>query len=104
MLMGRKRRTQPERLAMKLREIRRRLYLSQQQMAERLEGVPAPPYPGLISRYEQGKAEPSLLILLAYARLAGVPMEVLVDDELDLPKRLPSSNKTSGQKRRGSRS
>jgi transcriptional regulator with XRE-family HTH domain len=83
--MGRKRRAQPERLAYKLREIRRRLDLSQEGMAERLQDVPAPPYPGLISRYEQGKAEPSLLILLAYARLSGVNMEVLVDDEMDLP-------------------
>jgi transcriptional regulator with XRE-family HTH domain len=83
--MGRKRRVQPKRLAYKLREIRRSLDLSQTGMAERLQSVPGPPYPGLISRYEQGKAEPSLLILLEYARLAGVYMEVLVDDKLDLP-------------------
>lgn len=85
--MGRKRRTQPKRLAEKLREIRQRLDLSQEQMAERLKDVPQAPYPGLISRYEQGKSEPSLLILLAYARLAKVSMDVLVDDKLDLPKK-----------------
>jgi transcriptional regulator with XRE-family HTH domain len=39
-----------------------------------------------ISGYELGTSEPSLLVLLKYARLAGVPMEVLVDDELNLPK------------------
>jgi transcriptional regulator with XRE-family HTH domain len=79
--MGRKRREQPKRLASKLKKIRRGLDLGQVEMAERLQA----PYPGLISRYEQGKAEPSLLILLKYARLAGVSMEVLVDDKLDLP-------------------
>lgn len=84
--MGRQRRAQPKRLAYKLREIRRRLDLSQQEMAERLQHVPSPPYPGLISRYEQGKAEPSLLVLLEYARFAGVSMDVLVDDKQNLPK------------------
>jgi transcriptional regulator with XRE-family HTH domain len=85
--MGRQRRVQPKRLASKLKEVRLRLGLSQAQMAARLEDVPGPPYPGLISRYEQGKAEPSLLILLEYARLAGVSMETLVDDKLNLPKK-----------------
>lgn len=85
--MGRKRRAQPKLLAYKLREIRHRLDFSQEQMTERLQDVPGTLYPGLISRYEQGKAEPSLLILLEYARLAGVSMEVLVDDKLNLPKK-----------------
>jgi transcriptional regulator with XRE-family HTH domain len=42
-----------------------------------------------ISGYEGGHREPSLLILLRYARVAGVPTEVLIDDELDLPEKLP---------------
>ena len=42
-----------------------------------------------ISGYETGQREPSLLILLRYARLAGVPTEALIDDELDLPGKLP---------------
>lgn len=88
--MGQNRRPQPQLLPYKLLEIRRRLDLSQEQMAEWLKDVPSPPQPGLISRFEQGKREPSLLTLLAYARIAGVPMEVLVDDKLDLPKHLPS--------------
>jgi transcriptional regulator with XRE-family HTH domain len=83
--MGKKRREQPERLASKLQEIRLRLGLGQVEMAKRFEDVSGAPYPGLISRYEQGKAEPSLLILLAYARLAGVSVDVLIDDKLDLP-------------------
>jgi transcriptional regulator with XRE-family HTH domain len=83
--MGRQRRAQPKHLPEKLLAIRRRLGFSQAQMAEQFKDVPGPPYPGLISRFELGKAEPSLLVLLAYARLAKVSMETLVDDELDLP-------------------
>jgi hypothetical protein len=33
--------------------------------------------------------EPSLLVLLAYARLARVHLEDIVDDAIDLPARLP---------------
>ena len=42
-----------------------------------------------ISQYELGTREPPLPVLLKYARLAGVIMDVLVDDEMDLPKKLP---------------
>jgi transcriptional regulator with XRE-family HTH domain len=42
-----------------------------------------------ISGYERGEREPPLPILLKYARLAGVIMDVLVDDEMDLPEVLP---------------
>jgi len=38
-----------------------------------------------VSNYEMGTREPDLLALLGYAKLAGVPMESLVDDELSLP-------------------
>ena len=41
-----------------------------------------------ISGYELGTREPTLITLLKYARLAGVHMDVLVDDEMDLPKKL----------------
>jgi transcriptional regulator with XRE-family HTH domain len=60
-------------------------------MAACLAHLKPPPQPGLISRVEQGKREPSLFMLLEYARIAGVPMEVLVDDEVDLPQKLPLS-------------
>ena len=39
----------------------------------------------IISAYELGKREPTLLDILAYARLAGVSTDILIDDELDLP-------------------
>jgi len=42
-----------------------------------------------VSQYELGTREPPLPVLLKYARLAGVIMDVLVDDEMNLPKKLP---------------
>jgi transcriptional regulator with XRE-family HTH domain len=37
-----------------------------------------------ISKYELDKNEPPLAILLAYARLVGIPVEQIIDDELEL--------------------
>jgi len=37
-----------------------------------------------ISKYELNKNEPPLAILLAYARLTGIPVEHIIDDELEL--------------------
>src|SRR2546421_10865796 len=85
LLMGQQRRPQPKRLASKLLAIRERLGLSQEQMAERFKRVPSPPQPGTISRYETGQREPSLLVLLEYARMAVLSIDVLIDDKLNLP-------------------
>jgi transcriptional regulator with XRE-family HTH domain len=86
--MGRSRRPQPARLAEKLLDVRMRLDLSQTQMVKRLGDAGERLQPGHISEFESGAREPSLPVLLQYARVAGVPMEVLVDDKLDLPNRL----------------
>lgn len=88
--MGRGRRVQPERLAVKLSAIRERLDISQAQMFKRLNVTRSRIYVSHISGYEIGTREPPLDVLLQYARVAGVPMEVLVDDGLELPERLPS--------------
>jgi transcriptional regulator with XRE-family HTH domain len=40
-----------------------------------------------ISDYELGKNEPPLSVILAYARLAKVSTDVLIDDRLTLPKK-----------------
>jgi transcriptional regulator with XRE-family HTH domain len=95
--MGSARRPQPERLPAKLLQIRQLLGLTQEQMASRLSHIKSPPQPGLISRFEQGKREPSLLVLLEYARMVGVPMESLVDDEADLPQRLSVRSKAKNK-------
>ena len=86
--MGRSNRQRPLRLAAKLQAIRTQLDLTQEQMIERLDCPRIPLYPASISQYEMGKREPPLLVLLQYARVAGVPMEMLVDDALDLPDKL----------------
>ncbi len=41
-------------------------------------------YRGYIAQYEAGRV-PGPLTLLAYAKIARVTMEQIVDDELDLP-------------------
>ena len=85
--MGRAKCPQPDRLPAKLASIRSALRLTQEQMAERLNGPKTIMYPGHISGYEKGRRTPSALVLLQYARLAKVPVETLIDDELELPKR-----------------
>lgn len=57
-------------------------------MATRLSHVTPAPQPGQISRFEQGKREPSLLLLLEYARLAGISTDVLIDDKIVVPAKL----------------
>jgi hypothetical protein len=46
-----------------------------------------------ITKYETGLGEPPLLVLLAYAKLAGVCCDVLIDDTRKLPRRLPAKMK-----------
>ncbi len=85
-------RPKPERLAEKLLQIRLALGLSQTEMLKRL-GVEEMISYHRISEYESGKREPLLVILLRYARVAGIHMEVLADDELDLPAKLSNTSK-----------
>jgi transcriptional regulator with XRE-family HTH domain len=83
-------REKPERLGEKLRQIRLTLGLSQSEMLRRL-GVEDRIDYTRISGFESGLREPTLIILLSYARVAGVNTEVLIDDDLDLPEKLPGS-------------
>jgi transcriptional regulator with XRE-family HTH domain len=85
--MGQKARPKPERLGEKLAHIRNALGLSQSEMFSRLGVEDSISYKQL-SKYELGITEPPLIVLLRYARVAGVSTDVLIDDELDLPKRL----------------
>jgi len=85
--MGRAKRATPKKLGKKLHLIRESLGLTLEEMIEKLNCSETPLYPASISMYEAGKREPPLLVLLRYARLSGVTMEILVDDEVDLPKR-----------------
>jgi len=89
--MGSARRPTPTRLAEKLLQIRTRLGLSQSQMLRQLGDTNTRLHAPHISGYESGKREPPLAVLLQYARAAGVPVELLIDDEQDLPERLPAN-------------
>ena len=81
-------RTRPERLAEKLLQIRLSLGLSQSGMLRRL-GVEDLITYNRISDYELGKSEPPLRVLLQYARTASLSTDVLIDDELVLPDKIP---------------
>lgn len=85
-MKGSKRRPRPKRLAGKLLAIRSQLGLTQAGMADQLSRIPSPPDGAMISRYERDEREPSLFALLAYARLVGVTVDVLIDDKMSLPK------------------
>lgn len=86
--MGRAQRPRPVRLAEKLLQIRLRLGLTQEEMFKRLDYRRSPFYVSQIAAYELGKSEPPLPILLRYARVAGVILDLLADDEMNLPERL----------------
>lgn len=90
--MGTKPRAKPKRLGEKLLRIRDALGISQPELVKRL-GVEGEITFKQISKYETGLREPTLLILLEYARIAGVSMESLADDKIDLPAKLPSKPK-----------
>jgi transcriptional regulator with XRE-family HTH domain len=89
--MGRSRQARPERLAEKLKEIRLKLGLTQPQIFELLDDKKTALYVGQISLFESGQRIPSLFTLLKYARVAKVPMEILIDDELNLPDKFSKS-------------
>jgi transcriptional regulator with XRE-family HTH domain len=92
-------RQRAERLAEKLLQIRLTFGLSQTEMLRRLGAEDMVLY-NRISEYERGIREPPLPILLRYARLAAVPTEVLIDDDLDLPANLPGPTDHEAIKRR----
>lgn len=89
--MGRAPRHIPDRLGVKLHAIRMFLGLTQEKMIEHLRYDKSPIHQGNISEYENGWREPPLLLVLHYARainatgLFSVTMEMLVDDEMELP-------------------
>lgn len=92
-------RPRPQRLAEKLLQIREALGLSQSEMLARLGFADTHSYTR-ISSYELGRNEPPLMVLLEYARAANVYVEALIDDDLDLPAKLPSATKSEGVRRR----
>jgi transcriptional regulator with XRE-family HTH domain len=90
--MGKYPRRKQKHLHEKLLQIRLALGLSQSEILRRL-GAEDELYRTNISNYELGEREPPLYVLLGYARLAGVSTDVIIDDELDLPVKLPAARK-----------
>jgi transcriptional regulator with XRE-family HTH domain len=90
--MGRAARLRSERLAVKLRAIRLALGLSQNELIRHL-GLEDVLYQSNVSGYESGEREPPLPVLLRYAQAAGVCLDVLANDKLDLPAKLPAKPK-----------
>lgn len=97
--MGSKPRRRPIHLAEKLLHIRNALGFSQNELISHF-GLKEEILREEISDFERDVREPPLDVLLAYARAAGVWLDVLVDDDLDLPDRLPSPTKHEGIRRR----
>ena len=95
-------RPRPQRMASKLRTIREGLGLSQSQMLARL-GLEDSMHYGRISQYENDEREPTLMTLLSYAHVAGVHLEDIVSDDLDLTSKLPGNVSYQGLRHKSSR-
>lgn len=97
--MGRNSRSRPTRLAEKLQLIREKLGLSQDGILNKLGLSEIEGYErSVISAFELDKREPTLSVLLSYSRLINVYVEVIIDDDLDLPDKLPAAEKSEGLK------
>jgi transcriptional regulator with XRE-family HTH domain len=102
--MGSASRQSPQFLARKLQQIRKTVDggLSQEELVSRL-GLSDEIDRTYISKYEASVLEPTLKILLRYAELAGLYLEVLADDNLMLPDDLPCTPKSHGIRKKFAR-
>jgi transcriptional regulator with XRE-family HTH domain len=96
--MSRGIRQKPTRLAEKLKEIRDKLGLSQNQMIRRM-GFDEELTQAEVSAFERGIRLPPIPVLLEYARAANLYVDALINDDVGLPERLPSSKKNDGLER-----
>lgn len=81
--MAKAARLRPKRLAEKLKEIRTHLGFSQNEMLKAL-GLSEKSNRSLISGFELGTKEPSLITLIEYADLVNVTVDAIVRDEINL--------------------
>ena len=96
--MGSSSRSRPKCLSGKLRRIRESLRLSQTEMGKVL-GLGAEFGRNYVSGYERDTREPTLDVLLRYSEISRCWVNALVDDEVDLPEKLPSPQMHAGIKR-----
>lgn len=87
--MGSAKRMRPKYLGKKLLAIRQHFDCSLTQMAERLSNEEFDVSRPSISQYESNTREPSLPILLRYARLADITIDILADDKIKLEDHFP---------------
>lgn len=93
--MGTYARRRPKRLAEKLLEIRKAFGESQNSLIRRL-ALDDELTQSDISAFERGTREPPLHVLLRYSELARVWVNALIDDDVNLPEKMPSSTMQQG--------
>lgn len=83
--MGKSSRPKPKHLAEKVKQIRLVLNLSQTEMLMRL-GYPTDKkeFRSIISAYELGKREPTLIDLLNYAKSVSISVDKIIDDNIEV--------------------
>jgi transcriptional regulator with XRE-family HTH domain len=99
--MGASSRARPRFLSSKLRQIREVLGLSQTEMG-RLLGLDNEFARNYVSGYERDTREPTLEVLLRYSEVSGCWINALVDDDVNLPNKIPADPKSEGIRRKKS--
>ena len=94
--MGRGRRSLPAQMPRKLETIRTQLGFNLEEMITAInKNIIAGGYSDVkifrshILEFEKGVREPQIPVLLAYAQIANIYVDILINDKLDLPKGLP---------------
>jgi transcriptional regulator with XRE-family HTH domain len=100
--MGTYPRRKPKRLAEKLRRVREVFGDSQNGVIRRL-GFEDQLTQSDISAFERGTREPPLIVLLKYSELTRVWVNTFIDDEAELPDKIPSDSMQQGVKRKSSK-
>lgn len=100
--MGRGRRNLPAQMPRKLETIRTQLGFNLEEMIIAInKKILAGGYSDVkifrshILEFEKGSREPQLPVLLAYAQIANIYVDTLVNDNLKLPKTIPTFKKRS---------
>jgi transcriptional regulator with XRE-family HTH domain len=88
-------RRRPERLAEKLLAVREAFGDSQNGLIRRL-GLEAEISQSDLSAFERGTREPPLHILLRYSELACIWVNALIDDDVDMPAKIPAGKMREG--------
>jgi transcriptional regulator with XRE-family HTH domain len=97
--MGTFARRRPSRLAEKLLRVRQTFGDSQNGLIRRL-GLTEKVNQSDISAFERGAREPPLYVLLKYSEAARVWVNAFIDDNVELPERIPCRTMSEGIRRK----